>query len=71
MSQTLPQASPPQQITSVDRIRLSCVDWKEYSRFLYLFADARVIDSLTTVENWRSCRLFSSTRMKGIYCVSW
>jgi Uma2 family endonuclease len=39
MSQAPPHVPPPQQVASVDRIRLSCVDWKEYSRFLYLFAE--------------------------------
>jgi Uma2 family endonuclease len=39
MSQAPPQSPPSQQGAGADRIRLSCVDWKEYSRFLYLFAD--------------------------------
>jgi Uma2 family endonuclease len=38
MSQAPKQRAAPQKV-AVDRIRLSCVDWKEYTRFLYLFAE--------------------------------
>jgi Uma2 family endonuclease len=39
MSQAPPQLPPSQQAAAVERLRLSNVDWKDYTRFLHLFAE--------------------------------
>jgi Uma2 family endonuclease len=39
MSQAPPQPSSPPQVATVDRLYLSNVDWKDYTRFLHLFAE--------------------------------
>ncbi len=39
MSQAPPQASGPQQAVVPERLHLSNVDWKDYTRFLRLFAE--------------------------------
>ena len=39
MSQVLAQSPPQQPTIAVGLIRLSNVDWKDYTRFLHLFAD--------------------------------
>jgi Uma2 family endonuclease len=39
MSQAPPQIPTSQQAAAVERLRLSKVDWKDYTRFLHLFAE--------------------------------